>query len=153
MNKIELRDIEPQPTVTVRDKVARKAIVETVRRLIPQIQAYVDEEGLTTAGPPFARLHNYGQVKRVNVDLEVGLPLDEAIEVEGPEQILSGRLPGCQAAVLRYSGPYDEIGTAYELLQEWVQDSGYEAGGAPWESYHNDMGSDDWDVELVWPLS
>ena len=152
MNEIELRDIEPQPVVSIRDKVARKAIAKTVRRHIPQIQAYLDKEGLAAAGPPFARLHNYGEVERVNVDLEVGLPLDREVQVEGETQVMSARLPGCQAAVIRHNGPYDEIGAAYEALQEWVQDSDYEAGGAPWESYRNDVESDHWEVEVVWPL-
>lgn len=152
MNQIERRNIEPQPAVSIRDKVVRKSIEETLLRLIPQIQDYLDAQGLTAAGPPFARLHNYGQVKRVNVDLEVGLPLKEAVEVKGEEQIMASKLPGCQAAVIRYSGPYDEIGEAYEALQEWVQDNDYESAGTPWESYRNDLGTDTWDVEVVWPL-
>lgn len=153
MNEIELRDIEPQPTVSIRDKVARKAIEETLLQLIPQIQDYLDREGLQAAGPPFARLHNYGQVKRVNVDLEVGVPLADAVEVEGEEQIMSSQLPGCQAAVIDYEGPYDEIGGAYEKLQEWVQHNEHESAGTPWESYRSELGSDTWDVEVVWPLT
>lgn len=152
MNQIELRDIDPQPAVSIRDKVARKALEETLLRLIPQIQDFLDRQGLSAAGPPFARLHNYGQVKRVNVDLEVGLPLNREVEVEGEDQIVASKLPGCQAAVIRYSGPYDEIGEAYEALQEWVQQSEYESAGAPWESYRNEIGAEAWDVEVVWPL-
>ena len=153
MNQIELRDIQPRPAVSIRDKVARKEIIKTVRQLIPEVQAYLDAEGLTAAGPPFARLHNYGQVKRVNVDLEVGIPLGGKVDVEGEDQIMSSELPGCQAAVIRYSGPYDEIGEAYEALQEWVQGSEYEAAGAPWESFHSEIQAEDWEVEVVWPLA
>lgn len=153
MNEIELREIEPQPTVSIRDQVARKEIEETLLQLIPQIQEYVDAEGLPAAGPPFARLHNYGEVKRVNVDLEVGLPLNEAVEVEGEEQIMASKLPGCQAAVIRYSGPYDEIDEAYEALQEWVKANDYESAGTPWESYGNKLGAEAWNVEVVWPVT
>lgn len=152
MSEIELRDIEPQPAVSVRDKVARKDIEKTLFQFIHRIQNYLDSAGLTAAGPPFARLHNYGEVKRVNVDLEVGIPLNRPVEVKGEEQMVSSKLPGCQAAVIHYGGPYDEIGEAYEALQEWVQKSEYESAGAPWESYHSEIGAESWDVELVWPL-
>jgi len=153
MSEIELRDIEPQPAVSIRDKVARKDIEKTLLQFIPRIQNYVDSAGLTAAGPPFARLHNYGQVKRVNVDLEVGVPLTRPVEVKGEEKIVSSKLPGCQAAVIHYSGSYDELGEAYEALQEWVQESERESAGAPWESYRNGIETETWDVEVVWPLA
>lgn len=153
MSEIELRDIEPQPAVSIRDKVARKDIEKALLQFIPRIQSYLDSAGLTAAGPPFARLHNYGQVKRIDVDLEVGLPLREAVEIEGEEQIVAGKLPGDRAAIIRYHGPYRGIGAAYEALQEWVQESEYESAGAPWESYRNEIGAETWDVELVWPLA
>lgn len=152
--EVELKEIEPQQTASIRDKVARKEIEMHLAELIPRVEDYLDDQGIVSTGRPFARYHNFGPVERVNVDLQVGLPV--ATDIEGGDEVLPDTLPGCQAAVTRYQGAYDGVSVAYEALREWIDANNYEAGGTPWEIYLNDFASVadevDWDIQLVWPV-
>lgn len=162
--EIELREIEARPTVCVRDKVARKEIERRLAVLIPRVHHYLQANDLSAAGRPYARYHNFGPVRRVNVDLEVGLPLDAgaALEGQGPvvggqRPVVEGRLPAGSAVVAHYEGPYAAIGEAYDALQDWIEERGYEAAAVPWESYLDDLqeaaAAGVWRVDLVWPIT
>ena len=158
--KVELKDIGNQQTAVIRDKVARKEIDEHLAQLIPRVQEHLEQNGVQAAGRPFARYHNFGPVERVNVDLEVGIPVATAVEGSsldrGDAEVVPGELPGCQSAVIRYRGPYQEIGAAYDALQEWIQTHPYESDGTPWESYHSDLTGESvgeqWEVTVHWPV-
>ena len=154
--EIEVRDIEARPTICVRDKVARKEIERRLSVLVPRLRDHLRANDLSPAGQPYARYHNFGPVRRVNVDLEVGLPLPAGADVEGQRPILAGRLPAGPAVVARYEGPYAGIDEAYDALQAWIEERGYEAAAAPWESYLDDLqeaaAEGVWRVDLVWPI-
>ena len=155
--EIEIREIEARPTICVRDRVARKEIERRLAALIPRVHNYLQANDLSPAGQPYARYHNFGPVSRVNVDLEVGLPLPADADVEGQEPVLSGRLPAGQAVVARYEGPYAGIDEAYDTLQAWIEERGHEAAAAPWETYLDDLqeaaAEGVWRVDLVWPIT
>lgn len=155
--EIEVRELDPRPTICVRDKVARQEIERRLATFIPRLHDHLQANDLAPAGQPYARYHNFGPVKRVNVDLEVGLPLSEAATVEGNGQIAAGRLPGGPAVVARYEGPYTGIDEAYDALQAWIEERGHEAAAAPWESYRDDLpqaaAAGHWRVDLVWPIT
>lgn len=154
--EIDVRDIEARPTICLRDKVARKEIERRLAVLLPRVQDHLQANDLDAAGRPYARYHNFGPVKRINVDLEVGLPLAAGTAFEGQGDALAGRLPGGQAVVAHYEGPYAGIDEAYDALQTWIEERGYEAAAAPWETYLDDLpeaaGSGVWRVDLVWPI-
>jgi len=164
--EIEVREIEARPTICVRDKVARKEIERRLAALLPRVQDHLQASDLAPAGRPYARYHNFGPVRRVNVDLEVGLPLEPgaAPEGQGPavegregrKAVLTGRLPGGQAVVARYEGPYAGIDEAYDALQAWIEQRGHEAAAVPWESYLDDLqeaaAAGVWRVDLIWPI-
>lgn len=120
---------------------------------VTEVEAFIAGRRGQSTGNPFARLHNYGQVERTGVDLEAGVPTTEAVDCPAETAFNADRLPGGPAAVLRYTGPYEQIDAAYEQLQAWIRESAYEAQGAPWEFLIGDLESDDWEVEIVWPLA
>lgn len=155
--EVELREIEAQPTICVRDKVARKEIERRLAVLLPRVQEHVQDNDLILAGRPYARYHNFGPVRRINVDLEVGLPLEAATDIEGQGPVLAGRLPGGPAVVARYEGPYAGIDEAYNALQAWIEERGYEAAAVPWESYLDDLSeaaaAGVWRIDLLWPVT
>jgi effector-binding domain-containing protein len=150
--EIEVRQLDSQPTVSIREQVARDQIEELLAERVTEIEAFIAGRRGQSSGNPFARLHNYGEVERVDVDLEVGVPVVEAVDCSAETAFNADSLPGGPAAVLRYGGPYEQISEAYEQLRDWVRESEYEAQGAPWEFYVGDLESDDWEVEIVWPL-
>lgn len=152
-HEIELRQLEAQPTVTIREQVARDKLGEAVPQRITEIEAFIAGRRGQGVGAPFARFHNYGEVERTDVDLEIGVPTSEEVDCPAGSEYTASRLPGGSAATLRYEGPYEAIEQAYDQLQAWIRESEYEAGGTPWESYRGDLESDEWEVEIVWPLT
>lgn len=155
--EIDVRNIEARPTICVRDKVARKEIERRLAVLLPRVQECLEANDLSPSGRPYTRYHNFGAVRRINVDLEVGLPLAAGSDFEGQGDVLAGRLPGGQAVVASYEGPYTGVGEAYDALQAWIEERGYEAAAAPWETYLDDLpeaaASGVWRIDLVWPIT
>jgi effector-binding domain-containing protein len=151
-HEIEVRQLEAQPTVSIREQIARDMIAAMLAERVTEIEAFIAGRRAQSTGSPFARLHNYGEVTRDDVDLEVGVATTESVDCAPETAFNADQLPGGLAAVLRYRGPYEQIGDAYEQLRAWVRESDYEARGAPWEFYVGDLESDDWEVEIVWPL-
>ena len=162
--EIEVRELETRPTICVRDKVARKEIERHLAVLISRLDDHLQANDLTADGPPYARYHNFGAVRRINVDLEVGLPLKSGATVAEDEHgdasegaVLAGRLPAGPAVVARYEGPYAGINEAYDALQSWIEERGHEATAAPWETYLDDLqeaaAAGVWRVEIVWPVT
>lgn len=152
-NEIERRLLETQPAVTIRERVARDKLGEVLPQRITEIEAFIAGRRGQGVGAPFARFHNYGEVERTDVDLEIGVPTSEEVDCPAGSGYRASTLPGGPAVVLRYEGPYDRIEQAYDQLQAWIRESDFEASGTPWESYHGDLESEGWEVEIVWPLT
>lgn len=132
---IELKELQRQETVSIRDKVARSRLDEVLATMLPRLKDYLEQQKMQPAGQPFVRYYSSRTVERVNVDVEVGVPLSQALE-GGDGNIVPGYLPGGQALVTRYEGPYAGVAQAYEALEAWIEDNdAYEAAGAPWEMY------------------
>ncbi len=151
-NQIEVRELAEQPTVSIREQVQRDMVNDMLAQRVTEIEAFVAGRRGQSQGNPFARLHNYGEVERDDLDVEVGVPVAEAVECPAASEYASSMLPAGPAAVLRYRGDYEDIGAAYEQLQAWIRENEYEAQGAPWEHYLGDLAAGLWEVEIVWPL-
>jgi effector-binding domain-containing protein len=68
---------------------------------------------------------------------------DVAVEVnKAPSQQTEGvqfkTTDGGDAIVLHYKGPYEQIGKAYEQLDEWLKKNNKQRSGAPMEVYLNE---------------
>lgn len=151
-NKIEVRELPEQPTVSIREQVQRDMVNDMLAQRVTEIEAFIAGRRGQSVGNPFARLHNYGEVERDDLDVEVGVPVVEAVECPVESEYVAGTLPGGPVAVLRYRGDYEDIGDAYEQIQGWIRATEYEAQGAPWEHYIGDLETGSWEVEIVWPL-
>jgi effector-binding domain-containing protein len=71
-------------------------------------------------------------------DLEVGIGFPVDRDLPGKGEITSGEFPGGGYAVCLYTGPYSELGTAYDALNEWVMTNGYASTGLVYEMYLDD---------------
>lgn len=87
--EIELKTVEPQPTLSVRAPTSVGQIAVTIAERTRMVWRYLRETGATAAGPPFTRYHEIGEEE---VDLEVGFPVDQPLEGDGVLE--AGELPG-----------------------------------------------------------
>ena len=149
--EIEVKELPPQATVSVRVTIAPNEIGDTLGVIFPEVWGYLQGRGVQPAGPPFARYHDFNAER---VDLEAGLAVAEP--VEGAGRIQASTLPGGQIATTWHVGPYDTLTQAYRALESWMQEQKWTPAAAPWEVYWTDPGDmsnpEDLRTEVLWPV-
>ena len=103
-------------------------------------------------GPAFALYHGTpGAV----ADLEVGFPTTGNVEAEG--DVVAGALPGGRVARLVHEGSFDQLGSSWQRLADWIAAQGLHPGTELWEVYVTepspDMDPADLRTELNWPVT
>lgn len=149
---LERRDLAAQPIVFVRARVARAGIPAAIGEGLGKAFAYVQQCGLTPAGPPLARYPELGaEMLTIESGVAVGTP------VPGQGDVQAGQLQGGPALVALHAGAYDTLHQTYAAMEQWAAANGVAFAGAPWELYLNDPGAlpnpADWRTEVYWPLA
>jgi effector-binding domain-containing protein len=86
-------------------------------------------------------------------DVQVFMPV--AREFDPPEGVTVERLSGGTMAMTIHTGPYDQVGTAFEALAGWIDEHGERIVGPPREYYLNDpfvVGMDHAQTEIEFPI-
>lgn len=127
--EIQLTDLSRRPTAVVRAQVAPADLTDFLGGAFEEVLAVVGRQGRSPAGPPFGRyvLHDGA------FDATVGFPVDGEVAASG--RVTPDELPGGTAATTLHTGPYDQVGAAYDALTAWLPEHGLTASGVPWESY------------------
>lgn len=132
---IRTENLEPQPTLSIRDPVAVDEIAAAIGERTGRVWQHLQELGSQPVGPPFTRYHEFGAEE---VDLEVGFPVARRLEGEG--EIAAGRLPGGEVIVTVHRGPYEGLDDAGAALDRWLEENDREARGPNWEVYRVNAG-------------
>jgi effector-binding domain-containing protein len=148
---VELREIEPRPTAAIRTTTTVAGISEALGQIFPEVAASLGRQGAQPSGPPFARYLNFQEDA---IDLEAGLPVPAAVTGEG--RVAASELPGGRVAVTVHVGPYEAIGAAYEAVDAWIKEQGFQPAGAPWEVCTTDPNEvqdpAEWRTEVFHPV-
>jgi AraC family transcriptional regulator len=149
---IERKELQPQPALIVRRRVARSEIATTIAESLGKTYPYALQNGLAIAGRPFVR---YSDVGPGLMTMETGTPL--AVPAPGVGEIEAITLPGGSAAVAVHMGPYDKLQDTYAAMERWMQEQGVKPGGSPWESYITDPAEHpdpaNWRTDVYWPIA
>jgi RNA polymerase sigma-70 factor (ECF subfamily) len=122
--KIEQRDALPYLAIRSEVTDGIPAVVDTA---FPQLFAWLGQNGLEPAGPPFMR---YLEVDHQGepLEIEVGAPVaDRAPEDDG--QVRAGTLPAGRYVTALHTGPYrseqvPDLGDAQAALRAWIEEEG-----------------------------
>ncbi|MCL4248415.1 MAG: GyrI-like domain-containing protein [Anaerolineae bacterium] len=148
--KCEVRVQVPKTTLTVRTRTPVSHLPQVLGQAFDEIMAYLGALGEQPAGPPFVVYHN---MDMQNLDIEIGFPVSKRLP--GKDRVQAGNLPEGRVATCLHTGPYSEIGQAYEALSKWVDENGYQATGTAIEIYLNDpevTAPDKLQTQIVYPL-
>jgi effector-binding domain-containing protein len=149
--KIEVKELNPQPMVSVRTKCRVAEIGPVLKKILLEAFHYLDKRGVKASGPPFTRYHSYDGT---NCEIEAGFPVAEAQQGEG--RIEAGELPGGAVASTVHVGPYEMLPDAHDAIDAWMSENGKKSRGPQWERYLTDPGGepDPWkrETELLWPI-
>ncbi len=149
--QIEQRELVACPTAVVRSTLVVDEIGAFVGHAIGTVAQVLGSQGMSPAGPPFARYHRLDERK---FDVEVGFPTEQGVSPVG--EVVASSLPGGSAGVMAYLGPYDEMEPAYGALAEWISHRGGEPTGDAWEVYFSDPAQEPdpqkWHTDIVMPF-
>ncbi len=148
--EISPRTTKAQPTAVMTATLPVTAIGSWLASVYGTLASVITAHGAYPAGPPFARYHRLDGDKFA---VEAGFPVSAPIDADG--DVRPSQLPGGPAAVVTYTGPYEQMASAYEALASWVASHGSEPAGDPWEVYLTDPGSEPdpaaWRTEIIQP--
>jgi effector-binding domain-containing protein len=126
----EVTTIPEADTAVVRGVVPTGELPSFFDRSFSALGAAMTQLGATPSGPAFAY---YLRPPEVTSELEVGFPVDEAVERGG--DVVPSRLPGGRVATVVHRGGYDGLGESWRRLQEWVAQQGLTTAPGFWEVY------------------
>ncbi|MCL4878279.1 MAG: GyrI-like domain-containing protein [Anaerolineae bacterium] len=146
----EFKNQAPQPTLSLRRRSAVQNLSQTLGQAFGMIGQYLEELGEQPAGAPYVAYFN---MDMQDLDIEIGFPV--ARKLAGKAEIQAGEFPGGKLATCVYTGPYAEIGPAYESLSEFVKANHFEPTGVAYEIYLNspmDTPPQELRTQIVFPL-
>lgn len=150
--RFEMTDNDPQMTLCVRATCDVQSVSHEVGSRIGMIASYLQQAGFEAVGLPYTRYHG---VVGEQIDLEAGLMIDQPIHAGDGMSVSS--LPGGQAALGSYFGPYEGLVEAGDKLREWVAQQGRQISGIGWEIYVTTQGdtadSSAWQTDIYAPLA
>jgi effector-binding domain-containing protein len=156
--EVEIRDLDPKPTVAVRVMRTPQDLAAAFPDYLPQIAHRMADLGGEVAGPPYARYHRF-EADRVDVEIgaPVAVPVTQLRELaEAAEgEVARSELPGGRAAVLVHTGPYSRIGESWAQLSQWIAAAGHSSAAPGWEDYIDDperTPPEELRTELVHPI-
>ncbi len=125
----EIRQLTPQPALVEHASTDTAGLPAAVDRGFGALLRRLSELDVALAAPPYIRYLQTGE----RMQLELGAPV--AAGTAALDGLPLGGLPGGRVAVLRHTGPYEQLRDACARLAEWLRRQGLEPAGPFWESY------------------
>ncbi|MDD2503720.1 MAG: GyrI-like domain-containing protein [Clostridia bacterium] len=130
--KIELKEQEAQPVLSVRKTTSVENLPKELGSAYTSIMQYLNEIGEQPVDMPFAAYYN---MDMENLDVEMGFPVARKLADKG--EIKAREIPAGKYAECMYKGPYKECVPAYDAMNRWIAEKGFEATGTAYEVYYN----------------
>lgn len=141
---------EDQPVLSIRSTTSMRDLPETILNALAKINQFMEENGVSPDGPAFVAYYNL-DIHEMSV--EIGFPVTQAIE--GDDEVQPRTIPGGPAGVCLYTGPYQELATAYQQLNAYVESQGREPTGVSYEFYLNDPAvtpPEELETQIIFPI-
>lgn len=129
----DIQEQPARPTLSVRSRGSVHDLPQLLGQAYGAIMEYLGELNEQPAGPPFVAYYN---MDMQDLDIEAGFPVARFIPSRG--NVEAREIPAGKYASCFHTGPYGEIGPAYEALTRYVAENGFEPTGVSYEVYLND---------------
>jgi effector-binding domain-containing protein len=128
----EIRELAAQSAAIERAVTDAEGMGAAIDRAFGALFARLGKLEVTPADAPFVRYLKTGE----ELEIELGVPVkDGVMPLDGLDE---ASLPAGRVAVLRHTGPYEDLRAACRRLRGWVSEQGESASGPHWESYVTD---------------
>lgn len=137
--------------LTIRSISSLENLSENLGNNYGEILAFMEKNGLTQAGAPFAIYHKYDPKA---IEFEAGIPVNKAAKSAG--KIVAKAIKAGPVAMVAHYGKYEDTEKAHAFADTWLTENKKQVSGAPWEVYVTDpMTEKDqakWLTEIYYPL-
>lgn len=141
--KFELTEQPLQSVVSIRKRTAVNNLPQEIGKAYNSIIQYLNEIGEEPCDAPFTAYYN---MDMENLDVEMGFPVSKSLS--GKQEIKSGEIPKGKQLSCMYKGPYNQMGSVYDAMGNWISENGYTPTGVVYEFYYNSP-ADVPDTELL----
>lgn len=141
---------DDQTVFSIRTSTSMRDLPETILHSLAKVTGLLAERGIVPGGPPFA---GYFNLDMNDMAMEIGHPIKYPIAEDAEVKVRT--IPGGPAGVCLYTGPYQELATAYQQLNAYIESQGCEPTGISYEFYLNDPAvtpPDKLETQIVFPL-
>lgn len=149
--EIVVKQMPAQLALMVSTRVNMDEVGEGMGKAFATLMRHADATGARLTGPPFAL---YPEMPAEEFTFLACMPV--APGAIASEEVRLQELPAGEAATLLHRGPYEDVGSSWGRLTEWVDASGRRPGGPVREVYLSDpqtVAPEDLLTELVVPLA
>ncbi len=130
--EIKLKIVEEHQVASI----SHEGPVEDMGEVIGELAGWIKQKGLLITQPPFSVYYTSPtEVQPEKMKYEVGIPFQG--DGYGDERVKIKIMPKHKILSAIHKGPYEEIGSVYAEMTQYVIESGHEMIGAPREAYIN----------------
>jgi effector-binding domain-containing protein len=115
------------PAAVVRGHVAPPGLPEFLQGAFGEVMVALAAQHRAPAGPPYGRY----RLTPDGFDVEAGFPTDGVVAASG--RVTPAGLPGGPVVTALHRGGYEDVGTTYEAVTEWLAGHGYQTADDPRE--------------------
>jgi effector-binding domain-containing protein len=116
--------------ITVRDTASPATVTPKLGLMYKKISHFLKSKNISPIGNPMAVFHTYSNR---NFDIEAGLAIPSVVAV--PEGLICSEKAAQRVVMIKYSGSYKLISSAYQALQMYIDNNGLLVSGPCWEEY------------------
>ncbi|PKP23227.1 MAG: hypothetical protein CVU05_00270 [Bacteroidetes bacterium HGW-Bacteroidetes-21] len=145
------KSVDALNIAAIRDTISMNETSEVLGKNFGEIMSLLKKQKVECAGAPMAISYAWDPS---SWDFEAAIPVSKEIKPEGRiqfKQSYAGKV-----VYIIYTGPYEGTEKAYNDLDYYMKENGYEQNGGPWEIYVTDpMTEPDtskWITEIYFPV-
>jgi len=116
--------------ITARDTASPLTVTAKLSLMYKNISLFIKSKHLSPIGNPIAIFHTYS-IR--SFDIEAGLPVPSIISV--PEGLICSEKAAQRTVMIKHSGSYKLIPSAYRALQAYIANNELQVIGPGWEEY------------------
>ena len=132
-----IQAIPAMAVLSIRDRVAMGDFQAFLGGAFPELFAHIGRHGVIATGHPFVLYHAFGPEL---IDAEVCVPV--AGPAPASDRIATRTIAAATVVRTVHLGLYEELGTAYAALAEWLDDHGYAVAGPVRERFLTGVADD-----------
>ena len=133
--EIELKSLRARQFVGVRRVVKQDGIGIACADILPRVNQWLRDKGVSPAGPPMTVYHAVDR-ESGDFDIQPGFFIDGDVEIE--EDLSLGETAGGDALACTHVGSYETIGDTWHAVFARVEELGRTVSKSSWEIYIDD---------------